>query len=418
MQVSTAEFRKGLRIVFDGDPYTIVDFQHVEPGKGGAFVRTKLKHMKLGKVIDNAFRSGEKVELVDFEEKHMQFLYRDDRYHFMDLETYEQVSLSADEIGDAREYLQENAAVDVLYVEGAPVAVELPNFVELAIAQTDPGLRIGRATGGADPGRGGVHLDGDHRGADGRDLLPGVIADRGAVRGRGRPREGGTDPLHHRGDEAHERDRVEGGWPDRQDLRRERAPGRVRSIPVPDRSRPLSTGVAPSRNVRLLALAATILGVTTLLLGWREGRRHEPVDVERTVVFASARARDSRALAEEAVRLYAAGQFPRACEKFGRAAADDPGSAARRQDVVRCFEGWGWQALREGRPDEAGVLFRPGPTETPDDPALLKGLGLAAVHAGRPDDAFPPLEHAARAEYRSEERRVGKECRSRWSPYH
>src|SRR5213596_2042534 len=73
MQVSTAEFKKGLRIVFDGNPYTIVDFQHVKPGKGGAFVRTKLKHMKLGKVIDNTFRSGEKVELVDFEEKHMQF---------------------------------------------------------------------------------------------------------------------------------------------------------------------------------------------------------------------------------------------------------------------------------------------------------------------------------------------------------
>src|SRR5207244_9136710 len=93
----------------------------------------------------------EKVELVDFEEKHMQFLYRDDRYHFMDLETYEQVSLSADEIGDAREYLQENAAVDVLYVEGAPVAVELPNFVELAIAQTDPGVRGDTAQGGTKP---------------------------------------------------------------------------------------------------------------------------------------------------------------------------------------------------------------------------------------------------------------------------
>jgi len=157
--------------------------------------------------------------------------------------------------------------------------------------------------------------------------------------------------------------------------------------------------VASSRNVRLLALAATALGVATLLLGWREGRRHEPVDAERTVVFASARARDSRALAEEAVRLYAAGQFPRACEKFGHASADDPGSATRRQDVVRCFEGWGWHALREGRPDEAALLFRQGLTGTPDDPALLKGLGLAAVHAGRPDDAFAPLERAVRAEY-------------------
>src|SRR5205809_117646 len=141
MQVSTAEFRKGLRIVFDGHPYTIVEFQHVKPGKGGAFVRTKLKHMRLGKVIDNTFRSGEKVELVDSEEKHMQFLYKDDGYHFMDTETYEQVSLSPDEVGDARDWLKENTEVDVLYIEGRPVAVELPNFVELAVAKTAPGAR-------------------------------------------------------------------------------------------------------------------------------------------------------------------------------------------------------------------------------------------------------------------------------------
>jgi len=151
MQVSTAEFKKGLRIMYDGNPYTIVDFQHVKPGKGGAFVRTKLKHMRLGKVIDNTFRSGEKVELVDFEEKHMQFLYRDDRYHFMDTESYEQLSLSPDEIGAARDYLKENTEVDVLYIEGAPVAVELPNFVELAIARTDPGVRGDTAQGGTKP---------------------------------------------------------------------------------------------------------------------------------------------------------------------------------------------------------------------------------------------------------------------------
>src|SRR5687767_15565839 len=103
MQVSTAEFKKGLKIQFDGAPYAIVDFQHVKPGKGGAFVRTKLKHMRLGKVIDNTFRAGEKVDLVDFEDKTMQFLYKDDRYNFMDTENYEQVSLSADEVGDARD---------------------------------------------------------------------------------------------------------------------------------------------------------------------------------------------------------------------------------------------------------------------------------------------------------------------------
>ena len=102
MQVSTAEFKKGLKIQFDGAPYSIVDFQHVKPGKGGAFVRTKLKHLKLGRVIDNTFRAGEKVELVDFEDKRMQYMYKDDRLHFMDVETYEQISLSPEEVADAR----------------------------------------------------------------------------------------------------------------------------------------------------------------------------------------------------------------------------------------------------------------------------------------------------------------------------
>src|SRR5881397_1521139 len=151
MQVSTAEFRKGLRIVFDGEPYTIVDFQHVKPGKGGAFVRTKLKHMRQGRVIDNTFRSGEKVELVDFEDKHMQFLYKDDRFHFMDMETYDQVSLSEDEVGDAALYLKDNTEVEVLYIDGSPATIDLPNFIELAVARTDPGVRGDTAQGGTKP---------------------------------------------------------------------------------------------------------------------------------------------------------------------------------------------------------------------------------------------------------------------------
>src|SRR5437762_11804797 len=122
MVVSTAEFKKGLRIVFDGQPYAIVDFQHVKPGKGGAFVRTKLKHMRLGKVIDNTFRSGEKVELVEYEEKHMQLLYKDDRYHFMDTEPYDQPSLSPEEVGAARDYLKQTIEVDVLHLGGSPLA--------------------------------------------------------------------------------------------------------------------------------------------------------------------------------------------------------------------------------------------------------------------------------------------------------
>jgi elongation factor P len=151
MQVSTAEFKKGLKILFDGAPYTIVDFQHVKPGKGGAFVRTKLKHMRLGRVIDNTFRAGEKVELVDFEEKRMQFLYRDDRYHFMDLDTYDQISLSAEEVGEARDFLKENTEVEILFIEDSPVTVELPNFIEIRIAKTDPGIRGDTASGGSKP---------------------------------------------------------------------------------------------------------------------------------------------------------------------------------------------------------------------------------------------------------------------------
>ena len=151
MQVSTADFKKGLKIQFDGAPYSIVDFQHVKPGKGGAFVRTKLKHMRLGRVIDNTFRAGEKVELVDFEEKGMQYLYKDDRYHFMDLETYDQISLSADEVADARDFLKENIEVEILFIDGSPVTVELPNFIELRIAKTDPGIRGDTASGGSKP---------------------------------------------------------------------------------------------------------------------------------------------------------------------------------------------------------------------------------------------------------------------------
>ncbi|HEY7654815.1 MAG TPA: elongation factor P [Methylomirabilota bacterium] len=151
MQVSTAEFKKGLKIQFDGEPYSIVDFQHVKPGKGGAFVRTKLKHMRLGRVIDNTFRAGEKVELVDFDEKRMQYLYRDDRYHFMDLDTYDQISLSAEEVGDARDFLKENIEVEILFINDSPVTVELPNFIELQIVKTDPGIRGDTASGGSKP---------------------------------------------------------------------------------------------------------------------------------------------------------------------------------------------------------------------------------------------------------------------------
>ena len=151
MQVSTNDFRKGMKIEVDGAPYATGDFQHVKPGKGGAFVRTKLKHLRLGTVIDRTFRAEEKVPLVNFEEKRMQFLYRDDRFHFMDLETYDQIALSEDEVGDARQFLQENTEVEVLYVDGAPIGIELPNFVDLVVVKTEPGVRGDTASGGSKP---------------------------------------------------------------------------------------------------------------------------------------------------------------------------------------------------------------------------------------------------------------------------
>jgi len=148
---TTNDLKNGMTLNIDGQLWNIVDFQHVKPGKGGAFVRTKLKHMRQGRVIDNTFRSGEKVELVDFEDKHMQFLYKDDRFHFMDMETYDQVSLSEDEVGDAALYLKDNTEVEVLYIDGSPVSLELPNFIELAVARTDPGVRGDTAQGGTKP---------------------------------------------------------------------------------------------------------------------------------------------------------------------------------------------------------------------------------------------------------------------------
>ena len=151
MQVSTAEFRKGLKIELDGQPYNIVEFQHVKPGKGGAFVRTKLKHLRLGRVVDRTFRAGEKVGLVDYEQRSMQYLYKDDNYHFMNLETYEQIALDPDVVADAANWLKETMEVDVLLINGEPAGVEVPNFVELQVVKTDPGLRGDTASGGSKP---------------------------------------------------------------------------------------------------------------------------------------------------------------------------------------------------------------------------------------------------------------------------
>ena len=151
MQVSTAEFRKGLKIELDGQPYNIVEFQHVKPGKGGAFVRTKLKHLRLGRVVDRTFRAGEKVGLVDYEQRSMQYLYKDDNFHFMNLDTYDQIALDPDVVGEAASWLKDTMEVEVFIINGEPAGVDVPNFVELQVVNTDPGVRGDTASGGSKP---------------------------------------------------------------------------------------------------------------------------------------------------------------------------------------------------------------------------------------------------------------------------
>jgi elongation factor P len=149
---STAEFRKGLKIELEGTPFVIVDFQHVKPGKGGAFVRTKLKNLITGRVLDQTFRSGERVKRPDLMEREMQFLYAEgDNFCMMDNETYEQLFLTGEQVGDARLFLTENLNVEVLFFNQQPLGVEVPNFVELEVAQTEPGVRGDTASGGTKP---------------------------------------------------------------------------------------------------------------------------------------------------------------------------------------------------------------------------------------------------------------------------
>jgi len=149
---STAEFRKGLKIEIDGKPYVIVESQHVKPGKGGAFVRTKLKNLSTGQVLEQTFRSGAKVERPDLEEKRVQYLYQEgDQFVFMDTETYDQVYVVEEYLGEAVSFLQPNIEVKLSYYKGKPIGVELPTFVELAVTHTEPGLKGDTATGATKP---------------------------------------------------------------------------------------------------------------------------------------------------------------------------------------------------------------------------------------------------------------------------
>jgi elongation factor P len=154
MQYSTAQFRKNLKIEIDGEPFTIVDFQHVKPGKGGAFVRTKMKSLITGNVLDKTFRSGDKVDVPDLEEKKMSFLYQDETgYCFMDTQSYDQMTLTKDQMGDTLGYLKENIEVEVLLHNGKAIGIELPMFLNLKIVETDPGLKGNTASGGSKPAK-------------------------------------------------------------------------------------------------------------------------------------------------------------------------------------------------------------------------------------------------------------------------
>ena len=152
--ISTSEFRNGARLEVDGEPYYIIEFQLVKPGKGGAFVRTKLKGYKTGSVIDRTFRSGEKFEEPNLDETEMQFLYSaGDDFSFMDTSSYEQFTYPRKQLGENVDLLKENTLVKVLLYHGEPISVELPIFMELKVLETDPGIRGDTASGGTKPAK-------------------------------------------------------------------------------------------------------------------------------------------------------------------------------------------------------------------------------------------------------------------------
>ena len=149
---STADFRTGFTFELDGHVWSIIEFQHVKMARGGAIYRTKLKNIKTGRVLEKTFRSGEKVQDVMVMRHKMQYLYRaDENFVFMDNESYEQIEVGSELVGDAVKYIKEGDMVDILQVHAEPVALELPTSVELTITPTDPGLKGDTASGGGKP---------------------------------------------------------------------------------------------------------------------------------------------------------------------------------------------------------------------------------------------------------------------------
>ena len=150
--IPTNQFRKGLKVELDGTPYQIVDFQHVSPGKGSAFTRTKLKNMLTQNTVEKTFKSGEKAKKADLMDSEMQYLYSDaEGYHFMNQADYEQIVLQEAILGEMKGFLQENIVISVTMYEGRPIGVEFPNFVELKVIETDPAFKGDTVTGGTKP---------------------------------------------------------------------------------------------------------------------------------------------------------------------------------------------------------------------------------------------------------------------------
>jgi len=139
--ISTSNFKNGITIVYDGSLYKIIYFQHVKPGKGGAFVRTKLKDLNSGATIEKIFRSGEKMEQAILETKKMLFLYRDQHYNFMDMESYEQIQLSEEQVSSEKDYFLENMELSVVYHDEKPISIELPIFIKAKVIETEPGIK-------------------------------------------------------------------------------------------------------------------------------------------------------------------------------------------------------------------------------------------------------------------------------------
>ena len=149
--VSAGDFRNGLTIEFEGNVYQVIEFQHVKPGKGAAFVRNTLKNIKSGGVVEKTFRPTEKCPQAHIERQEMQYLYADDMYHFMNTETYDQIDMTADQVGDSLKFVKENEMVKMLSHNGDVFAIEPPLFVELEITETEPGFKGDTAQGASKP---------------------------------------------------------------------------------------------------------------------------------------------------------------------------------------------------------------------------------------------------------------------------